>query len=59
VVELLAQAGVLAGVPVSRLEPDNPDCQNLIVLAATELTTDTDIEMLAECLHATLAEEVQ
>ncbi len=59
VVELLAQAGVLAGVPVSRLEPDNPDCANLIVLAATELTTDTDIEMLAECLNAAIAGEAQ
>ena len=54
VVEMLAQAGVLAGVPVSRLEPGNPAVENLIVLAATELTTDADIEMLAECLDAAL-----
>ena len=59
VVELLAQADVLAGVPVSRLEPDNPDCANLIVLAATELTTHTDIEMLAECLDAALQEDAR
>jgi glycine dehydrogenase subunit 1 len=59
VVEMLAQAGVLAGVPVSRLEPDNPACANLIVLAATELTTDTDIETLADCLNAAIAEDVQ
>lgn len=59
VVEMLAKAEVLAGLPVSRLEPDNPACENLIVLAATELTTDDDIAMLAECLHAALAEEVQ
>ena len=59
VVELLAQAGVLAGVPVSRLEPGNPACSNLIVLAATELTTDTDIEMLADCLTAALGEDLQ
>ena len=59
VVELLAQAGVLAGVPVSRLEPGNPACSNLIVLAATELTTDTDIEMLADCLSAALREDLQ
>jgi glycine dehydrogenase subunit 1 len=50
---------VLAGVPVSRLEPDNPACANLIVLAATELTTDTDIEMLADCLNAALQEDAQ
>ncbi|WP_417309800.1 aminomethyl-transferring glycine dehydrogenase subunit GcvPA [Devosia sp.] len=59
VVEMLAQAGVLAGVPVSRLEPDNPACANLIVLAATELTTNTDIEMLADCLTAALQEDAQ
>ncbi|MBL8594238.1 MAG: glycine dehydrogenase, partial [Devosia sp.] len=59
VVEMLAKAEVLAGLPVSRLEPDNPACENLIVLAATELTTDDDIAMLAECLHAALSEEAQ
>ena len=57
IVEMLARAEVLAGVPVSRLEPDNPDLANLIVLAATELTTDDDIDMLAECLHAALSED--
>ncbi len=59
VVEMLAQAGVLAGVPVSRLEPGKPEVENLIVLAATELTTDSDIEMLAECLHAAIQEDEQ
>jgi glycine dehydrogenase subunit 1 len=59
VVEMLAQAGVLAGVPVSRLEPGNPAVENLVVLAATELTTDADIEMLADCLNAALAEDAQ
>jgi hypothetical protein len=44
-------------VPVSRLEPDDPAVNNLIVLAATELTTDADIAMLAECLHAALSED--
>ena len=57
VVELLAQAGMLAGVPVSRLIPDDPAVENLIVLAATELTTDDDIDMLGECLHAALSED--
>jgi glycine dehydrogenase subunit 1 len=54
VVEMLARADVLAGLPVSRLDPGNPDVENLIVLAATELTTDADIEMLATCLDAAL-----
>ena len=54
VVELLAKAGILAGVPVSRLVPDDPKVENLVVLAATELTTDADIEMLADCLKEAL-----
>jgi glycine dehydrogenase subunit 1 len=54
IVELLAKADILAGVPVSRLIPDDPNVANLIVLAATELTTDADIEMLAACLTEAL-----
>jgi glycine dehydrogenase subunit 1 len=57
VVELLAKTGVLAGVPVSRLIPGEASVENLIVLAATELTTDDDIDMLAECLHAALEDQ--
>ena len=54
-VERLAARGILAGVPVSRLEPDNPAVANLIVLAATELTTSADIAALCTAL----AEELQ
>jgi glycine dehydrogenase subunit 1 len=54
IVELLAKADILAGVPVSRLIPDDPNVANLILLAATELTTDADIEMLAACLTEAL-----
>ncbi|MEO6015194.1 MAG: aminomethyl-transferring glycine dehydrogenase subunit GcvPA [Devosia sp.] len=54
IIELLAKADILAGVPVSRLIPDDPAVENLIVLAVTELTTDMDIDMLGECLHAAL-----
>jgi glycine dehydrogenase subunit 1 len=57
-VKLLARAGVLAGVPVSRLIPGDAAVENLIVLAATELTTDDDIDMLGECLTAALSEDV-
>jgi glycine dehydrogenase subunit 1 len=39
------------------LIPDDPSVENLIVLAATELTTDHDIDMLGECLHAVLSED--
>jgi glycine dehydrogenase subunit 1 len=54
VVEMLARAEVLAGLPVSRLIPDDPAVENLVVLAATELTTDEDIDMLAVCLTEAL-----
>jgi glycine dehydrogenase subunit 1 len=54
-IERLAQRGILAGVPVSRLEPADPSVANLIVLAATELTTDADIAALC----AALSEELQ
>ncbi len=54
-VEALAARGILAGVPVSRLEPDNPNVANLIVLAATELTTDEDIATLVAALAEELA----
>jgi glycine dehydrogenase subunit 1 len=58
VVELLAKTGVLAGVPVSRLVPGDKNVENLIVLAATELTTDDDIEMLAACLTTALEDQL-
>ncbi len=46
VVDALATRGILAGVPVSRLEPDRPELTDLLVLAATELTGDEDIAAL-------------
>ena len=54
-IEALAKRNILAGVPVSRLEPDRPELANLIVLAATELTTDTDIAALVQGLTEVLA----
>jgi len=53
-VEGLAVQGILAGVPVSRLDPDHADVANLLVLAATELTTDDDIAALADALGEAL-----
>ncbi|KKB12305.1 glycine dehydrogenase [Devosia geojensis] len=55
VIEALAARGILAGVPVSRLVPDDPAVINLVVLAATELTTDDDIAALAAGLKEVLA----
>ena len=42
VVEDLAKRGVLGGVPVSRLEPEAPELADLMVVAATEITSDAD-----------------
>ena len=47
VVERLAGRGLFAGVPVSRLYPDQADFANLLLVACTELTTDDDIDALA------------
>jgi glycine dehydrogenase subunit 1 len=50
IVEALANKGVLGGVPVSRLEPGKPELENLLVVAATELTSDADIAAYAAAL---------
>ncbi|MEZ5817343.1 MAG: aminomethyl-transferring glycine dehydrogenase subunit GcvPA [Hyphomicrobiaceae bacterium] len=55
VVEALANNGILAGVPVSRLLPGNADLANLIVVASTEINTDDDRARLT----AALAEAVR
>ncbi|MDP1732350.1 MAG: aminomethyl-transferring glycine dehydrogenase subunit GcvPA [Devosia sp.] len=54
-VEALARKHILAGVPVSRLEPDDPTVDNLLVLAATELTTEADIAALRQGIEEVLA----
>ncbi len=54
VVQALAQRGILAGVPASRLDPTHPDVENLLILAATELTSDADIAALATALEEVL-----
>ena len=50
VVDELAERGILAGVPGSRLWPDDPALDDLLIVAATELTTESDCEALAEAL---------
>ena len=54
VVEALATQGILAGVPVSRLYPDSPELSSLLLVAATEMTTENDIERLATALTEAL-----
>ena len=46
VVEALAAKRILAGVPVSRLLPDDPSVANLLLVAATETATEADMDAL-------------
>jgi glycine dehydrogenase subunit 1 len=55
VVERLAGAGILGGVPVSRVYPDDPTLADLVVVAATETNTDDDIEAFAMKLEGALS----
>jgi len=49
VVEALAADGILAGVPMARLAP-GAGMDDLLILAATECVTETDIEALAAAI---------
>ncbi|HEY3777960.1 MAG TPA: aminomethyl-transferring glycine dehydrogenase subunit GcvPA [Rhizomicrobium sp.] len=54
VVDALAERGILGGVPASRLLPDRPEMRDLLIVAATETTSEEDCDAfcaaLAECL---------
>ena len=54
VVETLAKDKIIAGVPGGRLWPGDPDLENLLIVAATERTTDDDIAALASGLARVL-----
>lgn len=54
VVNDLAAKGILAGVPVSRLDP-NTDQDNLMLVAITETTTDDDVAGLCAALEGALS----
>ena len=54
VVDRMAVQGVLGGIPVSRLIPDDPAVANLLLVAATELTSERDIAALAAALEEAL-----
>ena len=51
VVEALAQDGILAGVPVSRLAPGFDD---VLLMAATETSTEADIATVAQAIAGAL-----
>jgi glycine dehydrogenase subunit 1 len=42
IIERLAERGVLAGVPASRLDPDRPELAELAIVASSEVNTDED-----------------
>jgi glycine dehydrogenase subunit 1 len=54
VVEALAGDRILAGVPFSRLAPE-AGMDDVLLVAATETTTDADIQALAGALAKVLA----
>jgi glycine dehydrogenase subunit 1 len=54
VVEALAAKRILAGLPVSRLIPDDPSAANLLLLAATETATEQGMASLIAGLREVL-----
>ncbi|MBV8890275.1 MAG: aminomethyl-transferring glycine dehydrogenase subunit GcvPA [Alphaproteobacteria bacterium] len=54
-VEALAARRILAGIPISRFYPQRADMADLLLLAATELTTPEDVDRLAAGLAEVLA----
>ena len=50
VVDTLAERGIIAGIPVSRLYPDDPTVRDLLLVAATELNTPVDLAELTDAL---------
>ncbi len=55
VVDELADRGILGGVPVSRFEPVNGAVANLMLVAATEMTTAAEIDALAGAMQEILS----
>jgi glycine dehydrogenase subunit 1 len=55
VVEALAAKGVLGGIPVSRCYPNRPELANVLLVAATELTTAEDMARLEAELRKVLS----
>jgi glycine dehydrogenase subunit 1 len=54
VIDALADRGIIGGVPAARLWPGAPELQNLIVVAATEMTTPNDIAAFGAALEEVL-----
>jgi glycine dehydrogenase subunit 1 len=55
IVETLARKGILAGVPASRLHPDREELRDILLIAATELTSADDMDRLEQGLREMLS----
>ena len=55
IVDALVGKGVIAGVPASRLMPHDAAAKNLLIVAATETSTDEDCEIFAAKLAEALS----
>ncbi len=55
VVDALAERRVLGGIPVSRLYPGDPELENLLLVAATELNSADDMDALVTALTEALS----
>jgi glycine dehydrogenase subunit 1 len=54
VVEAMAKRGILAGVPVSRFYPDHSGLANLLLVTATEMTSEDDMARFCSALGEVL-----
>ncbi|MBL8644550.1 MAG: glycine dehydrogenase, partial [Rhodospirillaceae bacterium] len=54
VVEALAERKILGGIPASRFYPTYPELENVLILAATEMNTESDIAALVAALKEVL-----
>jgi glycine dehydrogenase subunit 1 len=54
VVAALVEKGILAGVPMSRFYPERDDLSGLLLVAATETTTEEDIDIYGRTLAEVL-----
>lgn len=51
----LLERGVLAGLPLARWFPDDPELRDALLVCATEVTTSAEIEAFGQALRETLA----
>lgn len=54
VVEQLANKGILGGIPLSRLFPDNDEFTNMMIVAVTETNSESDMDALITALKEVL-----